>query len=148
MFGASQESNQHLTVFPKNIRFSQLGTLMLYEVTSVKQYKDEPMRRWFVDNYFDLIVWFRNGGIVGFQLCYDKTDNQHALTWYDGTGYLHNRIDDGENKPGKFKSVPILVPDGRFSNNAVAEIFIKESAELEPDISAFVYQKIIQYSWN
>lgn len=118
---------------------------MLYEVDGVKQYENEPRRRWFVDSHFDLVVWFKDEGIAGFQLCYDKTDNQHALTWYEGMGYMHNRIDDGENKPGRFKAVPILVPNGHFNSNAVAKDFEKESAELEYAIASFVYNKIRQY---
>ena len=31
---------------------------MLRELKQVRQHKDEPRRRWFNDDYFDLIVWF------------------------------------------------------------------------------------------
>ena len=119
---------------------------MLYEVINIKQVKGEPRRRWFVDDYFDLIVWIDKGNsISGFQLCYNKYKKNHALTWHKASGYMHNRIDDGENKPGKYKSIPILVNNGQFNKNKIAELFKKASFKLEDKIAGIVYEKIIQY---
>jgi len=42
-----------LTKFAKKSMMS----VMLCEIKNVKQYDGEPQRRWFVDDYFDLIVW-------------------------------------------------------------------------------------------
>jgi len=119
---------------------------MLYEVTNVKQIEGELRRRWFVDDYFDLVVWLDKGNsLSGFQLCYDKYKKQHALTWHKTSGYMHNRVDDGENKPGKYKSAPILISDGQFNKNRVADLFKKASFKLEDQIAGIVYEKIIQY---
>lgn len=119
---------------------------MLYEINNVKQITGEPRRRWFVDDYFDLIVWLdEKNEISGFQLCYDKFRNQHALTWHKNSGYKHNRVDDGESRPGKYKAAPILVSNGVFLKNPLADLFKKASRELEENIANMVYEKIIQY---
>ena len=71
---------------------------MLKEYKRVRQIKGEAQRRWFSDDFFDLIVWFdESKNIVGFQLCYDILKISRALTWHQDGGYSHNRVDDGEN---------------------------------------------------
>ncbi len=113
----------------------------------IKQIPGEPHRRWFEDDYFDLLVWENEKGeIVGFQLCYDKVHNQHALTWKDDMGYTHNKVDDGENKPGKYKSAPILIADGIFDQETVAEKLKLKSKNIDARVSAFVYNKIKSYN--
>lgn len=120
---------------------------MLYEIRNIRQNEGEPRRRWFIDDYFDLVVWLNNDEeIQGFQLCYNKAKNQHALTWHKESGYMHNRVDSGEDKPGKPKGIPILVTDGFFDYEEVAEIFKKESRNIDDNISELVYKKILQYS--
>ncbi len=60
---------------------------MLRELADVRQIPGEPRRRWFADDYFDLIVWFdKRGQIIGFQLCYDLPRDEHALTWHEEHG--------------------------------------------------------------
>ena len=96
--------------------------------------------------YFDLIVWLGDATtIIGFQLCYDIDSGHHALTWHQNSGYAHNRIDDGENRPGKMKASPILLPDGVFEYERIAKKFEAESQELEAWLSSFIYDKIMQY---
>ena len=49
---------------------------MLTEFKGVRQREEEGIRRWFFDDYFDLIIWYDNNHqIEGFQLCYDKNYN-------------------------------------------------------------------------
>ncbi len=119
---------------------------MLYEISNIKQNEGEPKRRWFVDEYFDLVVWSdEKDEMEAFQLCYDKTKNQHALTWSQDSGYIHNRVDDGEDKPGKPKGIPILVIDGNFDHDQVADRFRGESGNLEDKIARRVYERILAY---
>ena len=98
---------------------------MITEITGVRQINGDPRRRWFSNEDFDLIVWLDDPDdhISGFQLCYDKTAYQRALTWHSEHGYLHNRVDDGENTPGKYKAAPILVCDGIFEKEIIAAQF-------------------------
>jgi hypothetical protein len=120
--------------------------MALYEIQDVRQIDGEPKRRWFSDDFFDLILWLdESGGLLGFQLCYDKRRNQHALTWRADSGYLHNRVDEGESRPGKFKAAPVLMPNGRFSKEMIAMLFLRASRGLERWIAEAVYEKIDQY---
>ncbi|MCP4353014.1 MAG: hypothetical protein GY795_46785 [Desulfobacterales bacterium] len=119
---------------------------MLYEIRHVKQNREESKRRWFTGDFFDLLVWLdEKDSITGFQLCYDKSGDQRALTWHEKSGYSHNRVDEGESKPGKPKSIPVLVLDGLFANKEIADIFKKMSKNIDKSVSDFVYKKILQY---
>lgn len=120
---------------------------MLYEIKNIKQHKNEGLRRWFTDGNFDLIIWYdvNNKSIDGFQLCYDKSNYERALTWMkDKNIFFHNKIDDGEI-PGTLKQTPILVEDGLFDKNKIAEKFKIESNEIDKKVANFVYKKILGY---
>lgn len=119
---------------------------MINEVLHIKQVKGEPKRRLFSDKFFDLYVWSNEScQIVGFQLCYDKERNCRALTWWQNTGYSHNRVDDGENRPGKYKATPVLVPDGTFDKKTIFRSFLKACSGMEQIVLQFVLKKISGY---
>lgn len=119
---------------------------MLYEIKNIKRYTSEPKRRWFFDHFFDLTVWLDDhDAIIGFQLCYNKPKDPHALTWDMETGYHHNRIDDGEGTYfAGTKGIPILLKDGPFSPESIADTFEHESRTIDPRISDFINQKLMQ----
>ncbi len=118
---------------------------MLAEVRGVRQIEKEGFRRWFGDSFFDLIVWFEEGdSISGFQLCYDKSKKERALTWRRQGGYIHEKIDDGEI-PGRMKMTPILVPDGAFAKDTIAERFRREAENIDAEIRDLVYQKLLAF---
>ncbi len=119
---------------------------MLREVRKVRQVDGEPRRRWFTDDFFDLIVWSLPGDdIVGFQLTYDKFRQERALTWRQDEGFVHDGVDDGEDRPGKLKATPILVADGAFDATGIAERFSQESGDLPADLVAFILDKLRAY---
>ena len=119
---------------------------MLYEINKIDQ-KEEPLkRRWFFDHQLDLLVWLdRNDEIHGFQLCYDKDDNSHALTWFEDKGFGHNKVDEADDSLGRWRGSPILVSDGVFEADRIAKIFREKSTNIEDRISRFVYEKIVEY---
>ena len=118
---------------------------MLKELKDVAQIPGEARRRWFADDFFDLIVWYdENDNVSGFQLCYDKEEDEHALTWQRKSSYTHHRVDDGESKPHR-KATPILIADGMFNHKAVADRFNQESKNIERTLAEFVLEKIFQY---
>ena len=123
---------------------------MLYEIKGVKSYGNEPKRRWFFDHDIDLTVWFdETNDIVGFQICYDKPKNPHAFTWGEKTGYQHHEIDDGERFDTLArKGIPVLMLDGLFDKEKIATLFQQKSKDIDPKISSFVYDKIMQFSNN
>jgi hypothetical protein len=115
---------------------------MLSEIRNARQVAGEGFRRWFTDEYFDLIVWYgEDRRLVGFQLCYDKQDRERALTWTREHGFQHNRIDSGE-VPGHSKMTPIIIADGAFSRDPVAERFRRASAHIDPEIASFVFDTV------
>ena len=110
-----------------------------------KLHKDENSR-WFRDDFFDLFLWEDDHGLItGFQLCYDIYHDQRSLNWKADTGFSHFGIDDGENRPGKPKATPILVPDGDLDAAAIAVRFKDRGKEIDADIFNFVYNKILEY---
>ncbi len=119
---------------------------MLQECEHVRQIDDETPRRWFNDDYFDLIIWCDDADdITGFQLCYDVSRQSHAIHWRLEAGFAHYRVDDGESRPGKIKSTPILMKDGLFDAVRIAERFRQESREIDQRIAQFVYATLLKY---
>ena len=118
---------------------------MLVEEKEVRQIQNEGFRRWFTDENFDLIIWYENDEIIGFQLCYDKKNEERALTWHKENRYMHNKIDNGES-PYSNKMTPILVSDGIFNKSEVAEKFRENAMKMEYGLVSFVYKKLLEYS--
>lgn len=120
---------------------------VLVEFTNVRQIPKEGSRRWFKDQDSDLIIWYDDNEISGFQLCYNKIKQEKALTWFKKGGYSHNKIDDGEGEySNSGKMTPILVQDGSFDKDAVAEYFKENASKLEYELVDFVYNKLQEYS--
>ncbi len=118
---------------------------MLREWKGVRQRPEEGPRRWFTDEDMDLIVWYDSEArtIRGFQLCYGKQASQHAVTWLaDGT-YSHARIDDGEQIGGiGLKQTPILVEDGSFGADDLADRFRDQAEMVDARIRALVLERL------
>ncbi|MGO9409836.1 MAG: hypothetical protein ACLQCB_03700 [Spirochaetia bacterium] len=128
---------------------------MLAEIRGARQIPAEGFRRWFADDDFDLIVWYDNppppdaapgalAALKGFQLCYDKTGKERALSWTREHGFQHSRIDSGE-VPGHAKMTPVIIADGEFGRDAVAKLFKKESSKIDPALARFVYSAVKAY---
>jgi hypothetical protein len=115
---------------------------MLQKIRGVRQDDEARERNWFQDEFFDLFVWTgKAGGIVGFQLCYDRLNNERVLAWSEAGGFAHRRIDDGEHTPVKNMS-PIMVADGLFAAGSIAAEFEVRAARLEAPIREFIRRKI------
>lgn len=116
------------------------------ELVGVRQIPGELRRRWFLSANFDLIVWVHaDEALAGFELCYDKTGAERSLRWFRANGFTHTAVDDGENRPGKYKATPILVPDGHFDAKRVHSDFAKESSSLPIEVAALVLENIARY---
>lgn len=116
---------------------------MLYEIKNVQQEEDGPFCRWFADRDFDLFIWLKpDGAFFGFQLCYQKSKDEKALTWKEKTGFVHERVDLGTK--ARSNMTPILVSDAVFPKDKVARNFLEKSKEIDPVISKFVYNKILE----
>jgi hypothetical protein len=124
---------------------------MLVERKSVRQIAGEGFRRWFSDEYFDLIVWYEGEAradstadvVAGFQLCYDKRGQERSLSWRREGGFSHDLIDVGEN-PGQPNMNPVLQPGGELSE-AVVKRFRYNSLEVGLSIQNLVCTKLGEY---
>lgn len=118
---------------------------MLYEIKNVKQESNDQYRRWFEDDYFDLIVWYNSSKeITGFQLCYDRFNDEHAITWIKNTGFYHNKIDDG---PIEYHTMytPVLVADGIFPKLKILSMFEERSNNIDENIAHLIIEKLNNY---
>lgn len=116
------------------------------EKLKLRQIPGEPRRRWFTSNDFDLIVWLADEqSFSGFELCYDKQHDERALVWSKSAGFRHMAVDDGEQRPGKYKATPILVADGLFDARRICAAFRDASHSLPKEVAAYVLQALEQY---
>jgi hypothetical protein len=101
-------------------------------------------RRWFANNDFDLFVWFDGvGAISWFELCYDRSDVERALTWTPTRGYEHWRVDTGEATGMNYDMTPVLVPDDtEFPKDRIIAAFVEAASTLEPTVRSFVLQRL------
>ena len=115
----------------------------LTEVAAVRQPPGERRRRWFTSPSMDLIVWQDEAGSpLAFQLCYDLTGVERAITWFPGQGFRHSRVDDGESTDGWHKATPILLDDGPGGREHIDRRFREASVNLPQDIVDFVGGKL------
>jgi len=118
---------------------------MLREIGRVRQDSEHGRRRWFQDDEFDLFVWHApDDGIIAVQLCYDRQHNERAVSWRRGTGFSHHKVDAGEALP-EAKMSPILLADGVVPYFRMFSRFVDASAELEPQLRAFLIERLREY---
>lgn len=110
----------------------------------VRQNKGEPPRRWFADDYFDLILWGEGADISQMQLCYERGGDEHALVWHREGGFHHFRVDEGESGSLK-KSSPMMRDDGKFDAARLRREFAARSRRIDPGIRRWVKRRIKEY---
>jgi len=125
---------------------SELPSILptLFRVNEPRQPTREQHPRWFSNEDFDLFVWFDDlGAIAGFELCYDRSDVERALSWSPIRGYRHWRVDTGEATGLNYDMTPILEPDDTdFPKDRVIAAFVEAADALEPTIRSFVVQRL------
>lgn len=116
------------------------------EHLNVRQIPGESKRRWFHSDNFDLIVWLGEGqGFSGFELCYDKQRRERSITWNKSRGFVHMAVDDGEQRPGKYKASPVLAADGRYEAQRVYSDFLKACTNIPREVAVFVLMALRQH---
>jgi len=112
---------------------------MLQERTKVEQRPGESRRRWFTDEYFDLIVWFDDqGDIILFQLGYDPDGVDGLWEWRRASGLSHFQVDTGGLRPARHARTPFLVPADPPERKALVDEFAAAATELDEEIRDFV----------
>ena len=89
------------------------------------------LRRWFQDDYFDLFVWLTPDHVLrAFQLAYQRTLDERVLEWSSESGFVHSRVDSGEQLPNANRT-PLLVDGGACPVRMIAREFDCRSKDLE-----------------
>jgi len=112
----------------------------------VRQDSHDYVRRWFFDDHFDLIAWYHpNGALFGFQLCYDKPDEEKALTWFSDRGLSHHRVDAGDQSPWVNRTPMLTESDGRSHMARLLATFTISDGDLPSELRTVVEKKIREY---
>jgi hypothetical protein len=118
---------------------------LLREIGTGRKDGNRGFRRWFQDEYFDLYVWYDAADTpLAFQLCYDRTRNEGAITWDDVAGFAHDRVDAREDSP-KRAMTPILRAYGTPPYFRVYNRFLEASAACPPALREFLTAKLRAY---
>lgn len=118
----------------------------LHEHSRVRQVAGEARRRWFASEDLDLILRISDSGdFVGFELCYDKRGDEHALCWTQASGFSHWAVDSGESEGWAHKQTPVLVPDGNCDIAQLYPALVAASRSLPDDVATFVLRKLEQH---
>ena len=119
---------------------------MLRELRDVRQIPGESRRRWFVSDYFNLVVWYDDDDarVSGFHLHYDRGRDERVFVW-DAEGHRgalrHCEVDDGL-QAGGMKMTPVFTRARAADPRAVAERFERESPEIERPLVELVLEKL------
>ena len=116
-----------------------------HEVLAVRQIDGEPHLRWFQSDSCDLFLWEDTAGApCRFQLCYDRGDDEHALTWVRETNTLdHHSVDDGE-RSFRHGASPMLCAARQAPPQQLAERFQAVSEAVPPVVRELVLRVLAE----
>jgi len=120
---------------------------MLEEILEVRQNPGEDPRRWFRSADWDLYVWFEDTAQSkprGWQLCYDRSQQEKSLSWFPGQGFRHQLVDDGDAVYAN-KGSAILTEDAGPIPPVLLPRFAEESATMEPSLRQWMLEKLGEY---
>jgi hypothetical protein len=125
----------------------------LAENVNVRQRPEEGFRRWFVNSYFDLILWYdaQGGDLTGFQICYSRNKWEREFTWTRQYASSHLVSDSFIEAGVSPLSAGVLQGDGGMIPESVVARFEADSAdstELERGLRTFIVEKIREYNVN
>lgn len=120
----------------------------LVENQGVRQRPDEGFRRWFVNDYFDLIVWYEsNGGeLTGFQLCYGRHVDERAFTWQRGKQGSHFVSSGADERGMPWIATAILHGDAGEVPESVLDRLAADQGDLDDDLLAVVTERARAYN--
>ena len=116
---------------------------MLREVPNVRQHPGDCFRRFFTDEALDMYVWYIEGLMVGFQLCYDKHKREQAVSYLEGRGYWLSKVLTGEDSVWD-GSTPVLIPSQDFPGQRVLDEFMARGQRLEHAVFDYVMKKLTE----
>ena len=103
---------------------------MLKELTDVRQINGEGVRRWFIDDDLELILWYDlDRKLEGFQICYDKLAGTRTITWK-------------KVSPASGETKSILVSDGPYNKDRLLALMERSSENLDGNLRSFILKRI------
>jgi len=118
---------------------------MLREITTVRQNSSDLKRRWLTDADMVLFVWFRDQAPTGFQLSVGKASVEYSISWKHDTEFSHHCIDDGENRPGRYKMTPIMLDQTEINMCQIARDFLAASDAMDSALANFIYACLLEH---
>ncbi len=120
------------------------------EFVNVRQRENEGFRKWYLNSFFDVILWYKKNkkDFIGFQFCFSRNNNEKAFTWTKK--YTSNRLvsDTFFEKGVSHMSTGILKGEGGRIPDEVIIRFQNESEIIDKEIKELIIKKIEQYNKN
>ncbi|MFP4210633.1 MAG: hypothetical protein ACLFR8_05275 [Alkalispirochaeta sp.] len=120
----------------------------LVENKNVRQRPEEGFRRWFLNDYFDVIVWYESaaGELTGFQLCYNRTVDERAFTWQRNKRSSHF-VSSGSDERGRpWIATAVLHGDAGAVPADVIERLRQEQGDLDDDLLELIVTAAGEYN--
>jgi hypothetical protein len=122
---------------------------VLREIRNIDQKRAGHTKRWFQDDYFDLIVWVdQERYIEEFQLCYGReTWGERVFEWRRGRGFQHLKRDEhpGGSLVGEGDTWGLSL-DGTMPYVSLKERFAASAANLPEILREFIDAKLDEYA--
>ncbi|TVR67412.1 MAG: hypothetical protein EA427_13820 [Spirochaetaceae bacterium] len=108
----------------------------LVENKTVRQRPEEGFRRWFLNEYFDLIFWYESedGPLTGFQLCYSRHVKERAFTWQRDKQSSHFVSAGSDERGVPWIATAVLHGDAGPVPDETLRRLRDEQGELEQDL--------------
>ncbi len=119
----------------------------LFEIKPVRQFEGEMLRRWFDDDegFFELIAWINDeGNVSGFQLSYDVSAHERAITWLGGA-FSHRNVDAGDESPLSNDS-SILADTAVFPIADLIDRFRESSCNIDPLVRNTLLERLAEFA--
>ena len=121
--------------------------MALFEIKPVRQFEGEMLRRWFDDDegFFELIAWINDeGNVSGFQLSYDVSAHERAITWLGGA-FSHRNVDTGDETPLSNDS-SILTDSALFPITDLIGRFRESSHNIDPSVRNTLLERLAEFA--
>ncbi len=120
----------------------------LVENKNVRQRPDEGFRRWFLNDYFDVIVWYESaaGEMTGFQLCYNRSVDERAFTWQRNKRSSHFVSSGADERGTPWIATAVLHGDAGPVPPDVLDRLEREQGHLDEDLLRFIMEQATSYN--
>lgn len=120
----------------------------LSENKNVRQRPEEGFRRWFLNEFFDVIVWYESAGgqLLGFQLCYNRTVDERAFTWQRDKRSSHFVSSGSDERGVPWIATAVLHGDAGAVPRDVLERLQAEQGDLDDDLLDLIVEQARGYN--